>query len=183
MFAKVRPYPKHGMVVAGSTNLTSGGLWETWEASLAREFGAYFDRLGEGKEIVEAAQKAAANLIARVVERKGDVYLLADVPEMMRGDRSKWGVETQAHERRENTAKAVAAMRSLAATIDARTEPALQDHARHIGFDFGDFDPVVGLARTLHDVRVARRRTHGLVASGLSGERVAERSQDLHARH
>ena len=148
-------YPARGVVVAGSANLTSGGLWGNWEASLkteddgglARKFGAYLKRLIEAEEIVEATpeaimyykerhrrfhamQKAAANLIGRVVKRKGDVYLLADVLEMMRGDQSEWGFETQARNRRENTAKAVTAMRLLAATTDARAFSARFDELR-----------------------------------------------------
>ena len=53
-------------MVAGSANLTAGGLRTNWEASfrtedngaLARKFGQYLDGLIESKEIVAASQEA-----------------------------------------------------------------------------------------------------------------------------
>jgi hypothetical protein len=41
----------------------------------------------------------------------------------------------------------------LEAFVAAWADAALQRHARHVGFDVGDFDAIVGLARTLRHIR------------------------------
>jgi|SRR5271166_5196329 len=137
-------YAGSGAVVAGSANLTSGGLMDNWEASLltrdggalADEVRGYIDGLIKRKEIVKASkkaiddyaerhkryhtmQKALARRVHEVVASKGAVDPLAEVLKEMRSDASDQGFDQQRRLRSQNADGVPAAIDALVATAGA----------------------------------------------------------------